>query len=587
VADDRAERERRIRELEEQVRLLREENDLLAEAQADAVLLGTLADHLGRGGEPGAILRVALEQISVLKDLPVCAACERRGATLEVVAAHVAISHWPLEGALVPLPPARGEELEAGAVLVQGGDARALVPAADALTRFTATAALLLPFRVQGRPPGALLFCTDGPPERLAGAVPVLQRAAEAIRFRLDRLALSEALHRLATQLDAQVVERTRELGASEARLRAALEAVSMGTFEWDLDSGAVVWSGVAELMGLGAAGLAPDLGSYLANVDEADRPAVEATLAAARAAGGTGGIRLEHRAAGPRPRILELHGRGVPGDAGGPRRIAGVVVDVTERRALEASLLQGSKMESLGRLAGGIAHDFNNLLTTILGGAELLLEETSLAPAAREDLVAVRDAARRAAELTRRLLAVSRKQPLEIRPVAVDEVARGLAPILTRLMGSDVDLRLDVAPALPPVLADAAQLEQILLNFAANARDAMPRGGTLSVSLGPETVPPGSADPPPGAYVRLAVSDSGVGMPRDVAARIFEPFFTTKERGAGTGLGLAIVYGIVKQHGGAIGVTSAPGLGTRFDVLLPAAPPGPSVDPGARRGLS
>jgi PAS domain S-box-containing protein len=588
VPDEQPERDARIRELEEQVRILRAENDLLAEAQADSLLLGTLADHLSRGGDPGAIVRGALEQISILKDLPVCAACERRDETLEVVAAHVAFSHWPLEGALVRLPAGVRPELDAGAQLLQGDAARALVPSSDALARFTATAALLLPFQPQDRRPGALLFCTDGPPERLVAAVPVLQRAGEAIRFRLDRLALTLALGRLAADLDAQVVERTRELGASEAHLRAALQAVSMGTFEWDLDTGAVGWSGVAELMGLPAEGLAGDLGAYLAHVEEADRTAVEAALGEARASGGTRAIRLEHRVAGDRPRILELHGSRVHADTAGPRRIAGVVVDVTERRALEADLLQARTMESVGRLAGGIAHDFNNLLTTILGGTEAVLDDgTPLDPRALEDLVAVRDAARRAAELTRRLLAVSRRQSLAVRPVALDEVTTGLAPILRRLMGSDVDLRVDVAAGLPHVLADPAQLEQILLNFAANARDAMPGGGTLSITLAAEVAPTGSVDPPPGSYVRLAVSDTGVGIPADVVGHIFEPFFTTKSRGAGTGLGLAIVYGVVKQHGGAIGVSSAPGRGTRFDVLLPAAPPTPSVDLAPARGLS
>jgi PAS domain S-box-containing protein len=416
----------------------------------------------------------------------------------------------------------------------------------------------------------------------------VLQRAADAVRSRLDHLALEESLRELAAELDRKVVERTRELAASEAHLRAALEAVSMGTFEWDLDSGVVAWSGVAELLGLGLGALGPGLGAYLANVDPEDRPDVEEALARAARTGGVERVRIEHRVLGPPPRILELSGRAVSSVAAGPRRIAGVVVDVTERRAMEQDLLQVRKMESIGRLAGGIAHDFNNLLTTILGGAECLLDGGSLQGAEREDLLAVRGAARRAAELTRRLLTFSRKEALVIGPVDLDELTTGLAPLLQRLMGSDVTLRLQIAPGLPRVSGDPAQLEQILLNFAANARDAMPKGGTLSISLSPAVVAAGAASPAPGRYVRLVVADTGVGMPADVVAHVFEPFFTTKARGEGTGLGLAIVYGVVKQHGGAISVTSAPGAGTRFDVLFPVVgAPAPVVDPGARLGLS
>jgi hypothetical protein len=244
------------------------------------------------------------------------------------------------------------------------------------------------------------------------------------------------------------------------------------------------------------------------------------------------------------------------------------VVLDVTERRRLEEELRQAQKMESVGRLAGGIAHDFNNLLTTILGVSEMLLAGLPPGDPLAEDLGAVRDAGRRAAGLTRQLLAFSRKQRIEVRPLQLDEIVRAFAPMLSRLIGEDVKVRLDLAIGLPRVLADPAQVEQILMNLAVNGRDAMPDGGTLTIELASE---PGEA--PAGPYVRLSVADTGAGMTADVAARAFEPFFTTKARGKGTGLGLATVYGIVKQHGGLVSVASAPGAGARFDVLLPVAP--------------
>jgi signal transduction histidine kinase len=232
---------------------------------------------------------------------------------------------------------------------------------------------------------------------------------------------------------------------------------------------------------------------------------------------------------------------------------------------------------DAVERLAGGVAHDLNNLLTTILGTSEALLADLRPDDPARDDVVAVREAGRRAAALTRQLLAFSRRQRLELGPVKLDDLVRAFASGLPRLVGDRIAVRIDVAAPLPPVLADRQQLEQILANLALNARDAMPEGGILWLALAPARTGDVAA-PRPGGWVRLDVSDTGEGMEPEAVARVFEPFSSARPGGRSFGLGLATVHAIVVQHGGAITVRSAPGQGTTFSILLPAA------DPGARR---
>ena len=256
---------------------------------------------------------------------------------------------------------------------------------------------------------------------------------------------------------------------------------------------------------------------------------------------------------------------------------VQGVVInarDVTERRALEQRFLQAQKMEAVGRLAGGVAHDFNNLLTAILGYADLLLYGLPTLSPLRPDLEEIRRAADRAGALTRQLLAFSRKQVLEMRVLDLNELVADVDKMLRRLLGEDIDVLTRLGSALGAVRADAGQLEQVIVNLAVNARDAMPEGGKLTIetrnaelddSYVREHVPV-----QPGRYVMLAVSDSGIGMSAETLSHVFEPFFTTKEPGKGTGLGLATVYGIVKQSGGHVWCYSERGAGTTFKVYLP-----------------
>ena len=247
---------------------------------------------------------------------------------------------------------------------------------------------------------------------------------------------------------------------------------------------------------------------------------------------------------------------------------------DISERKQLEEQLRQGQRLEAIGRLAGGVAHDFNNLLTVISGYAEVLLEGRDRAAEPELDQIAA--AAERAAILTRQLLAFSRRQVLQPRVLQLNDVVEGLTPMLSRLIGEDVELVATLAPSLDSVHADPNQLEQVLVNLAVNARDAMPEGGlltirTANVELDDEYVAH-HGDALVGPHVMLSVSDTGVGMDDETLSHIFEPFFTTKPLGVGTGLGLSTVYGIVRQSGGSMWVYSEPGQGTTFKALLPRA---------------
>jgi len=252
-----------------------------------------------------------------------------------------------------------------------------------------------------------------------------------------------------------------------------------------------------------------------------------------------------------------------------------GVVEDITEQRRLEESLRQAQKMEAIGQLAGGVAHDFNNILTVILLQTELITGRGGLPDAAREGVQQIRAAAERAANLTRQLLLFSRRQVLQARDLDLNDVVSNLAKMLQRILGEDVRLELRLHPAPLMTHADAGMLDQVLMNLAVNARDAMPEGGRLIIETSTREISAAEAavlpDVPPGFYVGLRVSDTGCGIPPEILPRIFEPFFTTKEPGKGTGLGLATVFGIVKQHGGCIQVASEPGRGTTFEVYLPA----------------
>jgi PAS domain S-box-containing protein len=279
---------------------------------------------------------------------------------------------------------------------------------------------------------------------------------------------------------------------------------------------------------------------------------------------------------------------------SGRPRHIVGAWLDITERRALEEQLLQAQKMESVGRLAGGVAHDFNNLLTVITGAADLAAAGLREGDPLLAELQEIRRAAERAASLTRQLLAFSRRQIFQPRVLNLNDVLADMAPMLRRLLGEDIVLTIAAAPGLGNARVDPAQLNQVIMNLVVNSRDAMPKGGALTLETAnvelDEAYARHHVGVTPGSYVMLAVTDTGTGMDEATRRRVFEPFFTTKEPGRGTGLGLSTVYGIVKQSGGNVWVYSEPGVGTTFKIYLPrVAAPVDAVRPAAasRRGGS
>jgi PAS domain S-box-containing protein len=275
---------------------------------------------------------------------------------------------------------------------------------------------------------------------------------------------------------------------------------------------------------------------------------------------------------------------------------IYGVVSDITERKQLEEQLYQSQKMEAIGLLAGGVAHNFNNLMTVITGYSELLDSRLNQGDSLRQDVEQIRKAGEQAAALTGQLLAFSRKQVLQPRVLDLNTVVGNMDQMLRPIIGEDIDLVIALDQKLGPVKADPGQMEQVIMNLVINARDAMPRGGKLTIETAnaelDESYTRLHVDVKPGIYVMLAVSDTGDGMAEETRAHIFEPFYTTKEQGQGTGLGLATVHGIVNQSDGHIWVYSEPSHGTTFKIFLPEIETGkqihrpPEKSAGSARGF-
>ena len=387
--------------------------------------------------------------------------------------------------------------------------------------------------------------------------------------------------------LETEIQERQRvqaALSTSEQNYREIFNATEDGILVHEAESGRILDGNQAILAMLGyereeLVGLAP-----------ADINAGEAAFTAENAFAKIWQARLEG------PQLLEWKLRRKNGETfwvevalkssriRGQGCVLAVLRDITERKradaerqSLQEQLAQTQKIESIGRLAGGVAHDFNNVLAVVLGNLDYVLSTpTAQAVEVREPLLDTQQAAQRAADLTRQLLAFSRKQMLQVRRLDLNESILGFASLLQRLLGDEIDIKTVLHPALGLVRADPVQVEQVILNLAVNARDAMPQGGTLTIETAPITFDLAYAsshtDVKPGPYVLMTVSDTGTGMDEATQRKVFEPFFTTKEVGKGTGLGLATVFGIVKQHGGHVSFASTLGHGTTFRIYLPRA---------------
>ena len=407
----------------------------------------------------------------------------------------------------------------------------------------------------------------------------ILRANRELQASRAELLAAKAQVERYAARLEAQV-------RSSQDKYRHLMEQANDAIFVLGLD-GRVLEANRRAAEFLGRPGAAVVGGRFEDFVSAAELDHIRARLEKLRE-GGTARVGDAHLVRGDGRQVpVELSAALV--EHGGERVVLAIGRDLTERHRLELQMRQAQKMEAVGRLAGGVAHDFNNLLTIIQGYSDLLLEQLRPGDAIRELLDEVLKAGERAAALTHQLLAFSRQRGPAPKVLDLNAVVTGITTLLGRLIGADVRLEVRLSPDTGPVLADGGQLEQVLMNLAVNARDAMPEGGTLTVATGNAGLDAADLRPypgqRPGRYSVLTVSDTGVGMDEATLARVFEPFFTTKGE-KGTGLGLATVYGIVHGSGGHVEVASEAGRGTTFRIYLPqvegGAAPGPAAAPSA-----
>jgi two-component system, cell cycle sensor histidine kinase and response regulator CckA len=384
-----------------------------------------------------------------------------------------------------------------------------------------------------------------------------------------------------ATHLAALAIERDRdktELRAAEDRYRTLVERLPAITYVAELGADGpwhYVSPQIESILGFSAAEWLSDPWNWLNHIHSEDR---EIAIAAEKRFQETREMfQAEYRMFARDGRVLWFRDEGVMLQAGeGELLMQGVLYDITEHKRLEEQLRHSQKLEAVGQLAGGVAHDFNNLLMLIQAHNDRLRGRLAASDPAHKDALEIERAITRATALTQQLLAFSRRQVLQLKAFDLNTVLTDVTKMLDRLIPANIDLQLLLAASPNRIKADPGQIEQVILNLAVNARDAMPQGGRLTIETRNadlrETYAGSHARIPPGKYIVLSVGDSGVGMHREVQAKIFEPFFTTKKPGKGTGLGLAIVYGVVKQTGGWITAHSELGRGTTFDIYFPQA---------------
>jgi two-component system, cell cycle sensor histidine kinase and response regulator CckA len=366
-----------------------------------------------------------------------------------------------------------------------------------------------------------------------------------------------------------------RELGRSERMLREAQRVAKVGSWVYDFATRSVDWSEeLFRIFGVAPA-TQPTFALFFRLIHPEDRQRVFGGEDGLSPLGIASPVECRVvRASDGEVRHVRMASQLLTDEAGGLTGLLGTTLDITEHRRLEEQLLHSQKLEAIGRLAGGVAHDFNNMLTAIFGNTELASRKVAPEGPVRDHLTQIRAAADRAAVLTRQLLAFARQQIIQ--PAVVDPYALilGVESLLRPLVGEDIDLAVAPIQGIWPIRIDPGQFEQLLINLAVNARDAMPGGGRLTITTANVTV--GAEDAgrrpeiAPGDYVELVVTDTGHGMAPSIQRYVFEPFFTTKEAGKGSGLGLATCHGIVKQHGGTIWFDSVSGQGTRFNICFP-----------------
>jgi PAS domain S-box-containing protein len=460
-------------------------------------------------------------------------------------------------------------------------------------------------FRIFGHAPGGLevsnatFFRAVHPEDRAAVEAAFLRALQEGIEYHIDHRIMrpdgtQRIVHEQATAIYDEAGKPVKVLGTVQditARKQAEEEvqhwkerydmltrASGQIIFDWDFVTGRLTYGGDTErLLGCPPESLGNTIEEWTMRIHPEDRAGFEHDLNRQNSSKGKGESEYRLRRSNGEYITVKAVGYPILDESGEIRRVVGSMADISAERELEGQLRQSQKMEAFGKLAGGVAHDFNNLLTVITGYNEVVLSELAPTDPKREYIEEIALAASRASTLTGQLLAFSRQQKLQPRVVNLNEVLRNTSKMLGRLIGEDITMLLEETPDLGNVKADVGQMEQVLMNLAVNARDAMPGGGTITMSARNARIPrengPAQNGPtqlPPGDYVVMEVRDTGMGMSPEVQARIFEPFFTTKAPGEGTGLGLATCYGIVKQSGGEIAVRSKLGAGTTFQIYLP-----------------
>jgi signal transduction histidine kinase len=404
--------------------------------------------------------------------------------------------------------------------------------------------------------------------ERPLHAEAMLGAVRSAIKARQRQYEVRSA----AATLEEAVTQRTAELEAARDSLEFALEAAGMGSWELDVATGDIRRSlRHDEIFGYGAPQPHWSVERLIGHVDPTQRDEIAAAMAAAA---GTGALDIECAILGAdgSRRWISKKGRMRFAADGTPERMTGVVADITTRKEADAQLAQAQKMDAIGQLTGGVAHDFNNLLTPIVGSLDLVRRRHKDDERTQRMVGGAMQAAERAATLTQRLLAFARRQALQPKAVDVGALIVGLVDLIRRSLGPTIKVVIESADDLPSARVDPNQLELALLNLAINARDAMPGGGQLTITVGGATVDERNAiGLSAGRYVRILASDTGIGMDKATLARATEPFFSTKGVGKGTGLGLSMIHGLAAQSGGTLTLASEPGRGTRVELWLPA----------------
>ena len=418
------------------------------------------------------------------------------------------------------------------------------------------------PLRFQGELCGALTIFTTEPGFFREREMELLKEVSTDVSSAIDKIA--DHLLRRQTQ---------EALAYSNERLALALAASRMGVWEWNIETNEVFWSPECyDIIGMKHPD--PTLESFtsLIHPEDAGRVMDEANRAIVEKGAYTSEFRVVRP--GGKVRWLSNYGQATYGEDGVPLRLTGTVLDITDKKQAEEALRQSQKLEEIGRLAGGVAHDFNNILTVISGYGDILRANLSCDDSLAEYVDQILSSAAKAANLTQNLLAFSRKQPIRPNLCDLNGVVKRSKEFLSRIIGEDIEVETNLWASPLVVMADQNQLDRVLVNIAANARDAMPEGGILSISTSEFTIEDtfirehGYGEV--GSYAAVSISDSGIGMDEDTLGKIFDPFFTTKEIGKGTGLGLSMVYGIVKQHNGYVLARSELRKGTIFTVLLP-----------------